>query len=262
DLVAVFGVLAVSQAVGIVAGLVMLPNDERRIGRLRTPRLAPILHFGGWRAAQQGIRPGALMAFRIIVVMVATTAVFGELEAARVYTSPAMLIVSGVATYYLASYSGQRDRPLAWMVRRADIGVGLLLGTIAAASAAAFVLLPWAGAVVTDGTFDLSPVAVAGWLLYAGVSAMGVPYGSLASVRGGHTFVVWVRLGDAFLSLALVAVMLIVLGLDPETSPLGLSLGAFAGVCAVRVRLVREVGRLTEGGVAEVAARADSDPSR
>lgn len=237
----VLWVLVISQTVGLLVGFTLLDRSERRLGELRKPYFGAIARFGGWRAAQQGIRPGSLMVFRVIVVMMASTALFGELEAARIYTSPAMLIVSGVATYYLASYAGQKNRSLDSMLRRADLGVVFLVLTVAIAGLVAFCLMPLGGPLVTDGAFDLSPIAVAGWLLYAGISAMGVPYGSLASVRGDHAFVVWVRTVEVVLSLVLVAAMLTTLGGDVDSSPFGLCIGAAGGVWVIRRRLAAQV---------------------
>ena len=88
--------------------------------------------YGSWRAAQQFIRPGMLTAVRFIVVAVAGLAATGALEAARIYTAPMLLVVSGASSFLFASYASstgsQSPAQSRRAARRADRGVLGLFG--------------------------------------------------------------------------------------------------------------------------------------
>jgi O-antigen/teichoic acid export membrane protein len=230
--------LLVAQVVGMVAGVALLPTSERRLAPGSTPDVWTVLRFGSWRAAQQGIRPASLTSVRIVIVAAVGAALFGELEAARVYTSPAMLLVNGAAGFFLASYSTQSGRPLRRLLRRADAGAPALALAILVLGSAALFLLPRVGDLITGGAFDLDRVAVVGWIVYAGVNAVALPYASLASVRGRHVLMVILRLVEAVVSLAVVTAGLVVLDMGVAWVPLGLSVGPLATALIVRSKVL------------------------
>ena len=97
-----------------------------------------------------------LTAMRIFVVVVAGTFAFGELEAARVYTAPTLLIVNGIGGFLFATYAAKKEQPLSASDpprrcrRHRDVRRGDRRGAVAA------VLLPWAGDIVTGGDFPIS----------------------------------------------------------------------------------------------------------
>lgn len=217
--------LLVGQLAGILAGVALLPPAERRLARAGDADVASVLRFGVWRAAQQGIRPASLTAVRIVAVAAAGSALFGQLEAARTYTAPAMLVVNGAAGFFFASYARQRDRTTAQLLGRADAGVRALALGMAVMCAVALLLQPLAEDHLTDGRFELDRVAVAGWIVYAGASAVGMPYGSLASVRGKHALMVKLRAAEALGVLALVAIALFAFDVGVSWVPLVLSVG-------------------------------------
>ena len=63
-----------------------------------------------------------LTTMRIIVVIAAGTVAFGQLEAARVYTAPTLLIVNGIGGFLFATYAIDKHKPLGALLRKADIG--------------------------------------------------------------------------------------------------------------------------------------------
>ena len=175
--------LLVAQTSGAIVGIALLPREERSLGGGPDVSISAPLRFGAWRAAQQSIRPAALMSIRVIVVVAVGTTLFGQLEAARVYTAPTMLVVNGAASYLLASYSAQTDRSISWLFGRADRAALVLAAAMAGMGLVALVLLPWCGGLIAGDEFDLDAIAVAGWIAYSGACAIVMPYVSLASVR-------------------------------------------------------------------------------
>jgi hypothetical protein len=165
-------------------------------------------------------------------------ATLGELEATRVYTAPAMLVVSGLGGYLLASYASARE-PLRKSLRRADIGAISLFLLVLAMGLVALVLVPWTGDLVTGGDFPLSRVAVFGWALYAACTGLQLPYGGLAAVRELQVEGFMLRLMEATGSIAAVAGLLFVTQASVEVVPYVLSVGAVITGFAVRRLLLR-----------------------
>ncbi|GAA5109375.1 hypothetical protein GCM10023339_09370 [Alloalcanivorax gelatiniphagus] len=221
--------LTAGQLTAAVVATRLLPPHER----LRPPSgwgdWRAVLGYGSWRAVQQFVRPTTLNAARWLVLVAAGTAAVGVLEVTRVLVAPAMLLVQGVGSYLFASYASDRDRPTAQLRARADRAAAVMLVGAAAVGAVVAVSLPLLEDLVTDGSFELSVVAVLGWSCYAASCAAVMPYGSLAAVRGRQAAVLLVRLVDSVLSLLLVAVLLLGLGVDAQVTPWLLSAGAFFG---------------------------------
>lgn len=222
----VLGALLAGQIAGIVSGTALLPAAERWLGdRKRSrPEIGDIVRFGSWRAAQQAVRPSSLFGIRIVVIAAVGATVFGELEAARVYTAPAMLLSNGAATFYLAAFSSGRGQSRRQLLRRADIGAIALGVALLAVGAAAVGLIPIGDRLVAGGEFDLSAVAVGGWVAYAWACAVMMPYASLNSVHGRHALMVGMRVIEAAASTVAVAV-LVALDVDVSWVPLAMTAG-------------------------------------
>ena len=163
DVGAFLAAVAAGQLCVALLALVCFPASERVAGPLRWGALGTVLGFGAWRAAQQFVRPSMLNAARWLVLLAAGQAAVGELEAARVYVAPAMLLVQGVGGYLLASYAVDRDRPTSVLLDRADRAATVLLLGSGAMAVVAAVTLPALGPVITAGAYDLSLLAVVGW---------------------------------------------------------------------------------------------------
>jgi len=112
------------------------------------------------------------------------------------------------------------------------VTASLLFGVVAAAAE------PWLGDIITDGQFEISPVAVLGWSIYAAASSVVMLYGGLAAVRHRHATVMTTRIVEATLSVAIVGLLLL-LSIDVSWSPVALALGAALSGGAVRRWVLR-----------------------
>jgi O-antigen/teichoic acid export membrane protein len=232
-LTAFVGVVGIGQLVAALVGVAHLSAAERRFPIAGPAAMAVVGGYGFWRSTQQAIRPTVLTAVRSVVYSAAGRVALGQLEAARVYMSPALLAVQGVSTYLFSSYAARPTAPLAGLVRRADRAVLILGGGCLAAGAVGTLLLPWAAPVVTGGSFGVSATAVFGWALYAASSAAVTPYQSLAAARGRQVIVTALRCVDALLGL-LGCVALLGGGASPTCVPYVLAAGSCLGGVLIR----------------------------
>lgn len=235
--------LTLGQLTALVLATTQLPRHERLRPSSGWGDWRAVLGYGSWRALQQLLRPTTLNAARLLVLLVAGTAVVGVLEVARVLVAPAMLLVQGFGSYLFASYAADRERTTASLRRRADRAAAVMVLGAAVAGAVVATALPLVEDLITDGAFEVSVVAVLGWACYAASCAAVMPYGSLAAVRGHQLAVLVVRLVDSLFSLFLVALLVVVLRVDPQLTPWLLSAGAFVGGCLCRQLLLSDTSR-------------------
>jgi O-antigen/teichoic acid export membrane protein len=235
--------LLVGQLAGGVAAAAQLPSVERRLAALRPAAMAEVARFGRWRGAQQAVRPSMLTGARIVVTVVVSTAAYGQLEAARIYVAPALLVVNGVAAFLLPMYVASRERPVRWALRKADRAAAGLLVTALVLGAAATALTPLLGPIVTGHSFHINALAVFGWTVYAASTATVTPYGGLAAVRGRQARVLGLRLLDSALSLAAALSVLFWLHLSASWVPLALAAGSFLGGGLVRQLVLAPLAR-------------------
>ncbi|HXD28178.1 MAG TPA: hypothetical protein VN621_05410, partial [Arthrobacter sp.] len=152
------------QATAIVAGVLMLPASDRSLG-WGAPAWRTVGAYGIWRAAQQCLRPGALTAVRLMLAAMVGLAAAGELELARTYCAPAMLLVTGACSYIFPSLAREGNRALVDLLHRTDRNVRTLVAVTIGAATLAVVLLPVGGPLITGTVPDT--LAVTGWLAYA-----------------------------------------------------------------------------------------------
>ncbi|MDN3905263.1 hypothetical protein [Arthrobacter sp. YD2] len=226
--------IACGQLAGAITGAGSAGRGERYLVSLRSPAWRTVAAYGSWRAAQQMLRPGMLTVVRLLVIALVSLEAGGLLEMARVYTAPALLVVSGLTSYLFASFA-RSDESVAALLRRADRGVSLLVGLTVICGAAALAALPVAGPLATGQ--EPPALAVAGWLLYAVSVAAATPYGSLAAVRVGSRRVFLLRLADTTVSLGLTAAVLLVSG-NYALAPLAAASGSLLGGLAIRSLLL------------------------
>ena len=192
----------------------------------RSSALVAVAAYGSLRAAQATVRPALLTATRLLVVLLLGAVATGDLEAARVFVAPVLLVVGGASSYLFATFAVARDVPTHELVRRADRAVLRLLAVALVVGVGAVLLAPVAGPLVAGRPLDA--VAVAGWAAYAASVAAVTPYGSLAAVRGGQARVLAVRVSDSLVSIA-AAVAVLGLGGPASAVPVALCVGSVLG---------------------------------
>jgi O-antigen/teichoic acid export membrane protein len=233
---AVLGALAVGQTVSAALGRFLLPRADRRARLRNRPALREVWAFGSWRAAGQAVKPGVLTVMRTLVILVLGAAAYGPLEAARVYTAPLLVLVTGVSSFLLPSFAADRDRPARELLRQADRAAVRLALAVGGLGVAAVLAVPLAGPWITGGTFGVPAGAVAGWVLYTVSSATLMPYAALAAVLREQRRLLLLRSLE-FLSLAAVAAVVLMAPELPALVPAALALGPAVTALAVR-RLV------------------------
>lgn len=225
--------IALGQIAGCVAGLVMLPAQERRLVSLRGAAIREVVDFGGWRGLQVAVGPSGLTMCRLVVVATVGSAALGEVEAARIFSAPAMLAVQGFGSYLLSSYA--RDKTLPVLVLRARaVKASLLMATMALVLGGIITLcLPWVGFLVTGGTFAISPVAVMGWAILAAATASLQPFASLAVARGRQRAVFGIRVVDVVAGLGILGITLTI-SPNATVTPYAIAAGVLIGGILVR----------------------------
>jgi O-antigen/teichoic acid export membrane protein len=233
-LAGLFVALAAGQACAIVVGVCLLPVEERWLALPPLPaQHRAVFDYGAFRALQQAVRPALLALTRIVVIALVGVAAAGQLEAGRIYTAPALLVVFGLNSFLFASYALDAKSALPAALRRADRGVRLLLAITVAFGVVAVLCVPVLGPLIAGGQYDIPVTTVVGWVVYAISVAAVTPYGALAAVRGLQAAVLAVRVGDSLVSLALAAAVAYVAG-SAECVPFGLAVGSFAGGLLIR----------------------------
>lgn len=233
---AFFAAIVCGQSVALVTGTALVPKSDRYLVRT-VQKLAPeVSRYGIWRSLQQAVRPALLTAVRVTVTLIAGLAATGQLEVARIYVAPIMLVVSGASSYLFTAFARERAVPIRKMLRKADRGVAALALIALVAGLIAMVLLPWVGHLVAGQEPDL--LAVLGWIVYATSVAAVTPYGALAAVRGKQAGVLGLRLTDSVLSLLIVAVFIAFTG-EFILVPVLMTVGSLIGGPLIRGLLIR-----------------------
>lgn len=235
--------LLAGQGGAAAVALALLPAVERPRGPWRRPDLRAVAAFGVWRAAAQAIRPALLTVLRIAVVGLAGAAAYGPLEAARVYTAPALVVVAGLGSYLLPAFAAGVADGAAAGLRRADRAALRLAAAVAVLGVAVVAAQPLAGPLLTGGDYPLPVAAVAGWSLYAVASALLLPYAGLASVLRRQRQVLLLR-GLELGSLALVVGL--AAGGAAVWAPAALATGPLLVVWALRRRVLVPLARTPE----------------
>lgn len=196
-----FAAIIWGQSAALIIGAALLPKDDRYL-ILAARKLSPaVARYGIWRSLQQAVRPTLLTAVRVSVTLLAGLAATGELEVARIYVAPIMLMVSGASSYLFAAFARQSAVPMTELLRRADRGVAVLTVVAVGAGVVALASLPTVGRLVAGQQPEVA--AVLGWIAYATSVAAVTPYGALAAVRGKQAGVLGLRVADSLFSLLL-----------------------------------------------------------
>lgn len=240
--------LVVGQVVAASIGWRILPNAERSLTRWKHPAMRHVAGFGAWRALQQGIRPAMLTIVRILVIAAAGSAALGSLESARVYMSPALLLVQGTGGYLLARYAADRHLSVSKAIRSSDTAALSLVLSAIGLGVVALLLLPVLGPILTGGAKQIDLVAAAAWAASAAAVAATMPYASLGAVRGRQMLVVTLRFVDASIAVALVGMMLFIWHTSPGVALFAVAGGGFVGAVMQRYAACGATGTATDPG--------------
>jgi O-antigen/teichoic acid export membrane protein len=237
--------LLIGQVAAAAVAALRLPREERRLGPLRVGEMAVVFRFGVWRSAAQSVRPLTLNAVRIVLTAAVGIALYGQLEGARVYMAPALLVVNGVGSFLLPLYVRHRESGVRALLRRADIAACGLLCAALALGAVATAALPSLGPAVVGNRIHLSPLAVAGWSVYAASCAAIMPFGSLAAALGKAAQTMTYRVVELAVSVGAVALFATSPG-RMNVAPLLMALGPLVGGLCIRNLLLAPMARPAE----------------
>lgn len=205
------------------------PADRLGFPRLSNAGLRDVARFGAWRGAQGAAGYASQVAVRGLVIVLASAAAMGQLEAMRLVVAPLFTITAASANLTLAGFArsavGQGSGANRRLLRVA------LLGLTAVSTVYAAVVLALPGFFVhllAGGGFPAHRSALFGWLLLAFVVSVGAPVSSLALVARRAAPVFWSRLGGSLVGLALAAAALA--ASRAELVPVALGVGAALGL--------------------------------
>lgn len=231
SLAAFLGAIAVGQVVAAIVGWFVVARPDRFLVSFGGGEYSAVWGYGAWRGLQQTLRPGMFTAVRLLVLAFAGLTAVGELEAARTYTSPLILVVGGFSSFLFVRFAGQHREGATGSLREADRVVLLLLGVTIVMGVIAVVLAPWIGPLAFG--VELNTLAVVAWIVYGASVAMVTPYGALSAVTGRQTAVFLIRLSDTLLALIITATMLLA-GMSPSAVPFGLAIASLLGGVGLR----------------------------
>ncbi len=244
-----FLALMVGQLSAVAVGICLLPAEERWLARPFPAQYRAVAAYGLWRGLQQAVQPSVLALMRVTVIGAVGLAAAGGLEAARIYTAPAMLVLVGLGGFLFANYAISRAQPMHAAVRSADKeAFALMLITVVFGILAVVAIRP-VGALITG--HNISAFTVVGWLVYTLSVAAATPYSLLAAARGMQAAVLVALVASAILSLTLVAALAYGLR-SVEWVPFGLAIGPLAIAPAIRQYTLRSKPHSDQRSRAEV----------
>lgn len=220
--------------VAIAVGVSQLPRIELSRGLLGPSKMQEVAGFGVWRAAQVGLRPGSQALARFAVAFAISYEAVDQLEAARILLAPVLTVVNGAGVYLLPTYSDQAKRG-----KRFRPAVPLAMSTVAGLAVAygVFALVfrnPLAN-LLTDGSIEVTVVALLAWTAFAVGFGAGVPVGNALVARGRSRTAFTVRVVDAGVGVLAAAVFALLGWVDAV--PFGLAAGTAIGAVLLLRRL-------------------------
>lgn len=242
DVTALIFALGCGQAVGCLVNYWRLPREERYLGPLWPAELGAVFRYGGIRAVQQLVRPATLTASRSFATISAGQASYGQLEAARIYMAPAMLMVEGLGSYLFSSYANRANARGTQLLHSADRSAAAMGATTLALGAAATAVAPWASRLITGSNFDLEALAIFGWSVVAATAAATTAYGNLAAVRGGQGRVLRGTVVTDAVALVVIWVVVVSARAPLWTIPYLLAFAGIAQAVWVRMILAKAIG--------------------
>lgn len=200
--------MSVGAFAAIVLARVQLPAREYAAAPLRGTAFAEVARFAWWRSIQAGVRPTSLLVARVLIASLASQAVLGGVEAARLLLAPATTFVNGSGWFLLGDYAKAEKEGRPMRARDALRACGAMAAITLVLSLIGILLVPWVGPWVTGGSFQIDRVALWGWAIYAVCLACTLPLGSLATARKRSRLVFWVRGVESLVGLVVLAALL------------------------------------------------------
>ncbi|WP_258175266.1 hypothetical protein [Actinopolyspora mortivallis] len=235
-LAVLFGVMCCGALTTVLVGLVLLPRREWTRLRPGVRAFPTLFGFALWRALQAGLRPLSLLAARLLVAQLVSTAAVGALELARLVVAPVQVLINGCGSLLLGRMAARRRNGGENDPRALD-GVGRSLGAAAAACGAASGVLAMGLGPVLLGKSPMVAV-VLGWVVYQVSWAVGLPYVTELVTRRMSRRVFVIRGVDSVLGLGLATCVVLVTG-EVTLLPLALAAGGLWTVLLARRAVVR-----------------------
>jgi O-antigen/teichoic acid export membrane protein len=246
------GAMTVGAAAAVLLGLVQLPAAEVRALRPGWAGLRTLAQFSAWSSGQAGLRPGALLLARLLVLHAVSAAAVGRLESARLLMAPVQTVIAGAGGFLLPTFAMAERQPSTTRVgrrrrhRRADRAVAALAVVTLAAGGLILILLGPLSQLVTGGRFEVSALAVLGWTVYLGSWAATLPYVSEALARRLSRSVFRARLIDSVVGVALAGLVLLLDRDLVDLVPWMLAVGGVVGAVMLRRLAVSSRTQSTE----------------
>jgi hypothetical protein len=227
--------LAVGALTAIVVAAGQLPDRELALPLTVPAKYREVASFAVWRSAQVGLRPGALAAARAVVAVVGGVTAVGQLEGARLVVAPVLTLANGAGVYLLPTYTHavRERRPFR---PRVPLAMAMLVVVCGLYGAVAVVFLDPLSKLLTDGTYEVSLVAVVAWAAFAAGFAGGIPAGNAVVAQGRSRLAFWFRAVDALVGVGVASAFAVAHAyrLVPAGLAVGTGVGAVLLLAAIR----------------------------
>lgn len=229
----------VAAAIGFIA---VRPEDRLRLTELRGPlgesvaAVRQVGSFGIWRAAQTGTSQATQTLLRVLVLLIASSATLGTLEAARLVTAPLYTLLSAAMNMTLPLFTRARGSGARSLEKLARISSLLLVGSALVYGGAVLVLAGPATHLLVGADKPTNRVAIAGWI--AGAVALGYSnaFAAATLASGASAEIFWLRsVGSAVVLICAACALALA---HPSLVPM-----AIAGGTLVSAVLIRHRGR-------------------
>ena len=210
----------------LAVAVLQIPAEEFRWVRPTGVGLREVTSFAAWRSAQAALRPLALLLTRVVIVALASRAVLGSVEAARLLVAPAFTFTAGISSFLLPTYSAEaRDARKPLLSMRATVSSLVLVVTTIGILAVIFV--DTLGRLLTNGDFPIERLTVAGWAAYAIAFSAGLAPSNALVARRRSRYVFILRAVE--LAVGLVLVCAVAASGRPGLAPFALTAGGVVG---------------------------------
>lgn len=207
--------------------VVQLPTGTYSLRSASVRDMQSVLSFAGWRSAQNAIRPASITLTRVVIAGIASVAILGQLETARLVMQPVWVLISGLGPFLLSHFARSRESGGRVIT---DKLAGLSAGFAAMAAvwcAVVIVLADLVQPILVGDDYPVDRLAIAAWGSFYVAAAVGFPMAVLLVASKKALRVFLARATDGVIGLAAVAVLAV--GPGARWTPFGLMFGAATG---------------------------------